>query len=77
MLDISPEANLESLFRHLEKSRYSEMALGREKAKGDGMYKRPSWLRIYAIKVEEGTYVVTEGAIKLTAKNVRAKTHAC
>ena len=33
----------------------------------DGMYKRPSWLRIYAIKVEEGTYVVTGGAIKLTA----------
>ena len=67
MLDISPKSNLDSLFRHLENSRYSEMALGKEKAKGDGMYKRPSWLRIYAIKVEEGTYVVTGGAIKLTA----------
>ena len=67
MLDISPESNLDSLFRHLENSRYSEMALGKEKAKGAGICKRPSWLRIYAIKVEEGTYVVTGGAIKLTA----------
>ena len=29
--------------------------------------KHPSWLRIYAIKMEPGVYVVTGGAIKLTA----------
>jgi hypothetical protein len=67
MLDISPEANLDVLFKHLENTRFSEMALGREKAKGDGKYRHPSWLRIYAIKIEPGVYLVTGGAIKLTA----------
>jgi len=68
MLDISPDANLDLLFRHLENNRFSEMTLGREKAKGDGIHRHTSWLRIYAIKMEEGVYVVTGGAIKLTAK---------
>ena len=67
MLDISPDANLDMLFRHLENSRFSEMLLGKEKAKGDGSYCRPSWLRIYAIKIEPGVYLVTGGAIKLAA----------
>jgi len=66
MLDITPNANLDLLFKHLENSRFSEMTLGKEKAKGDGSHHHPSWLRIYAIKVEEGVYVVTGGAIKLT-----------
>ena len=67
MIDISPDANLDTLFRHLENSRYMEMSLGKEKAKGSGLGKRPSWLRIYAIKMEPGVYLVTGGAIKLTA----------
>ena len=67
MLDISPDANLDMLFRHLENSRFSEMLLGMEKAKGDGSYRRSSWLRIYAIKIEPGVYLVTGGAIKLAA----------
>ena len=67
MLDISPDANLDMLFRHLENSRFSEMLLGKEKAKGDGSYRHPSWLRIYAVKIERGLYLVTGGAIKLTA----------
>ena len=36
MLDISPDANLDMLFKHLENSRFSEMWLSKEKAKGDG-----------------------------------------
>jgi hypothetical protein len=67
MLDISPEANLDLLFRHLENGRFSEMSLGREKAKGTSVARHPSWLRIYAIKIEPGVYLVTGGAIKLTA----------
>ena len=43
------------------------MSLGREKAKGDGLGYRPSWLRIYAIKIDKGAYLITGGAIKLTA----------
>ena len=67
MLDITPDANLDQLFKHLENNRYSEMSLGREKAYGDGGYHHASWLRIYAIKIEPGVYLVTGGAIKLTA----------
>lgn len=67
MLDISQEADLDTLFMHLENSRYSEVSLGKEKAKGSGNIHHPSWLRIYAIKIEPGIYLVTGGAIKLTA----------
>ena len=38
-----------------------------EKAYGTGGYRHQSWLRIYAIKIEPGVYLVTGGAIKLTA----------
>ena len=67
MLDITPDANLDLLFKHLENSRFSEMTLGKEKAKGDGGFRHQSWLRIYAIKIESGVYLITGGAIKLTA----------
>ena len=66
ILDVSPTANLELLFRPLEPSRYSEMILSREKAKGKRVSGHPSWLRIYAIKLDNGVYLVTGGAIKLT-----------
>ena len=72
MLDISPDANLDILFKHLENSRFAEMSLGREKAKGEGV-QHPSWLRIYAIKIEPGVYLVTGGAIKLTATMAERK----
>jgi len=71
MLDIAPEANLDLLFRHLENSRFAEMLLGREKAYGKGEFSHPSWLRIYAIRIEPGVYLVTGGAIKLTEKMVQ------
>ncbi len=66
MFDISTESNLDMLFKHLENNRFSEMSLGREKAYGDGGFRHPSWLRIYAIKIEPGVYLITGGAIKLT-----------
>lgn len=67
MLDIKPGANLDNIFRHFENFRYSEMVLGREKAKGGRINSHPSWLRVYAIRMEPGVYLVTGGAIKLTA----------
>lgn len=66
ILDISPDAKLDSLFRPLENHRFREMELSREKAKGEGIAGHKSWLRIYAIKLEPDTYIVTGGAIKLT-----------
>ena len=66
ILDISPEADLDKIFRPLENSRTSEMLLGREKARIKERPRHVSWLRIYAIKLEPGCYIITGGAIKLT-----------
>ncbi len=65
-LDISPDADLDKIFRPLENSRTSEMLLGKEKARLRNTPRHASWLRIYAIKLEPGIYVITGGAIKLT-----------
>lgn len=65
-MDIDPNANLDDLFRPLENTRMSEVLLGREKAKGRNQT-HASWLRLYAIRLESGRYIITGGAIKLTA----------
>lgn len=62
IMDISPEANLDHFFRPLDNYRTSEMLLGKEK----GRPHRRSWLRLYAIKLNAGIYIITGGAIKLT-----------
>ena len=66
ILDLAPDANLDELFRPLENTRLSEVLLGREKAKGR-YNAHASWLRLYAIRLESGRYIITGGAIKLTA----------
>ncbi len=67
IMDLSPDANLDRLFRHLEPSRVSDMVLGKEKARLDNRQRHASWLRIYAIKLAQGVYIITGGVIKLTA----------
>ena len=49
ILDISPDADVDRLFRHLENSRIVEMLLGREKARGRRRA-HDSWLRIYEFR---------------------------
>lgn len=66
IMDISPDANLDEIFRPLEKGRTSEMLLGKEKARLTNTPGHASWLRIYAIKLDPGIYIITGGAIKLT-----------
>lgn len=66
ILDISPDADLDRIFRPLNNSRTSEMLLGKEKARIKERPVHASWLRIYAIKLEPGCYIITGGAIKLT-----------
>lgn len=66
IMDISPDANLDKIFRPLENGRTSEMILGKEKARLLSGQRHVSWLRIYAIKLDPGIYVITGGAIKLT-----------
>ncbi len=62
IMDISPDANIEQFFRPLDNNRTREMLLGKEK----GRPHRRSWLRLYAIKLNVGVYIITGGAIKLT-----------
>lgn len=66
IMDISPDTNLDKIFRPLENGRTSEMLLGKEKARLHNTKRHSSWLRIYAIKLEPGIYIITGGAIKLT-----------
>ncbi len=66
IMDISPDANLDEIFRPLDNNRASEMLLGKEKARLKNTPKHASWLRLYAIKLEPGIYIITGGAIKLT-----------
>lgn len=66
ILDLSPEADLDLLFRPLENSRTAEMLLGKEKARLQNRIEHASWLRLYAIKLAHGHYIITGGAIKLT-----------
>ena len=65
LLDLSPNADLNVLFRPL--SNYvQERYLEKEKAKIRKRKKHASWLRIYAIKLNSGIFIITGGAIKLT-----------
>ena len=66
ILDLSPDAELDNLFRPLDNNRTAEMLLSKEKAKGFRTSNHPSWLRLYALKLEPHIYIITGGAIKLT-----------
>jgi hypothetical protein len=66
ILDISPDADLDRIFRPLHNDSKGEILLGKEKARIKERPQHASWLRIYAIKLEPGCYIVTGGAIKLT-----------
>ena len=59
ILDLSPEADLEKMFRPLDNRQTAALMLDKEKT-------RLSWLRLYAIRLEKGSFIVTGGAIKLT-----------
>lgn len=68
LLDSKDKNDLDMLFRPLENTRVHEMLLSREKAKGKRISGHSSWLRIYALKLDSGIYLITGGAIKLTHK---------
>ena len=62
---------LNSYFKPLDNIRYKQSEL--EKTKSYGTIEK-SWIRLYAIKVPENSYVVTGGAIKLT-RTMRERDH--
>ena len=63
ILDAIDSEELDALFKPLENMRASEILLGKEKAKGR---RHHSWLRLYAIRFQKESYLITGGAIKLT-----------
>lgn len=68
LLELAENDNLDTLFRPLDNNEISESLLQKDKAR---LKKRPlhsSWLRIYAIRLSTGAYIITGGAIKLTLK---------
>jgi hypothetical protein len=67
LLDLSPEADLSMFFRPLNNNEMSDAMLQKEKARLKRRLKHSSWLRLYAIKLVSGVYIITGGAIKLTA----------
>ena len=58
---------LQDLFEPLHKRENEDYSLLKSKAKN-------SWLRLYAIRIEENLYVITGGSIKLT-KSMQDRTH--
>ncbi len=67
ILDLNPDADLERLFRPLDNLQLVDMVLNKEKARIRNTARHPSWLRLYAIRLERGVFIITGGAIKLTA----------
>ena len=67
-LDIPAEIDLELFFRPLDNFRTSDVLLGKEKTRPKRVKGHSSWLIIYAIKLEQGIFIITGGAIKLTLK---------
>jgi hypothetical protein len=67
VLDLSPNANLDKLFRPLDNNRTTDSILEKEKGRLKKTFGHSSCLRLYAINIEPGIYIITGGAIKLTA----------
>lgn len=67
-LNIGADVDLDNYFRPLDNLRTLETLLGKEKARPSRRKSHPSWLRIYALKLGHGIFVITGGAIKLTFK---------
>lgn len=66
ILDSIASDELDNLFRPLENLRASEVVLGKEKTKGGRVNRHDSWLRLYAIRFQKNSYLITGGAVKLT-----------
>ena len=67
ILDFPHTEQLDGLFRPLSLSDNRAHEMTREKARNWERKRHSSWLRIYAICIEPNVYIVTGGAIKLTA----------
>lgn len=67
ILDFPYTEQLDGLFHPLSLADNRIHELTREKVRNWDRERHASWLRIYAIRIEPNVYIVTGGAIKLTA----------
>jgi len=63
----NPHESLDAIFKPLNNTTPKEFEFVTVKAKGD---QHKSWLRIYALKIDENVYVITGGTIKITRKMI-------
>ena len=67
LLYIEKEESLDDIFIALDKNK-PDTYLFRSKARNWERRNHDSWLRIYALKLSDGIYVITGGAIKMVGK---------
>lgn len=58
--------NLNAVFRPLDNMSTGMDILNKEKTRPKSSSRHVSWLRLYAIKLDDGKFLITGGAIKLT-----------
>ena len=66
LLELAEDDNLDRLFRPLDNNETGNSFLQKDKARLKDRPHHSSWLRIYAIRLSNGAYIITGGAIKLT-----------
>ena len=68
LLELGENDDLDTLFRPLNNNETAESLLQKDKARLKDRPVHSSWLRVYAIRLSTGAYIITGGAIKLTFK---------
>ena len=68
LMQLAESDDLDSLFRPLDNNETAETLLQKDKARLKKRSVHSSWLRVYAIRLTTGAYIITGGAIKLTLK---------
>lgn len=66
LLQLAEDDDLDRLFRPLNNYETGNSILQKDKARLKDRPRHSSWLRIYAIRLSNGAYIITGGAIKLT-----------
>ena len=66
LLQLAEDDSLDRLFRPLDNNETGNSLLQKDKARLKDRPHHSSWLRIYAIRLSNGVYIITGGAIKLT-----------
>ena len=68
LMELAEDDHLDTIFRPLDNNETAESLLQRDKARLKNRHTHSSWLRVYAIRLTTGAYIITGGAIKLTFK---------